>query len=99
MAIGCVALLYQWRKGTPETFIVRAVVSWARALIVLHRAECGRDGKCFEAATELRERSRLINRVSPPATETTPKSGLASSDHVANLSGLVLGCIEADFFN
>ena len=27
-----------------------------------------------------------------------PKSGLASPNHTANLSGLVLGCIEAEFF-
>ena len=32
-----------------------------------------------------------------PGSENNPKPGLASPNHTANLSGLVLSCIEADF--
>ena len=37
--------------------------------------------------------SRVVGR-----DRNDPKSGLESPNHAANLPGLVLGCIEADWF-
>ena len=50
-------------------------------------------------------RSRLSTRcplssggwTSPPGKENHPKSGLANTNHTANLSGVILGYIEDDF--
>ena len=50
---------------------------------------------CGPDRLEARDERPAPQPLGPPVND--PKSRLASLDHAANVSGLVLGCIKADF--
>jgi hypothetical protein len=50
--IAALSLVYQWKTGSPNMFIVRACTSWLRCLNILHLLSCGRRWPGVECITE-----------------------------------------------